>query len=51
MILESSKLQLLNSDKILETYALLDERDFIKRKKRLAKRRKGKEEVGNTAIE
>jgi len=51
MVLEDSKLHVLNSDKIIETYTILDEKEFARRKKRLAKRRKGKEHIGETLIE
>lgn len=42
MVLDKSRLHLLNSDKTIESYIVLDEREFARRKKRLAKRRKGK---------
>lgn len=45
--MQMNRLYVLNSDKQLEVYAVLDEREFLKRKKRIAKRRKGKEH--NTA--
>lgn len=43
MVLQPGKISVLNSDKQLEVYALLDDREFLKRKKRIAKRQKGKE--------